>query len=292
MELKFTKSSDTKHKVVLESSLVYAEWTQQTAFAGFHAGFEIGTLCVGDGAPVKIIVKDEKGNAICRTEGVIFRNRCRGAVMIPSATKPQEMIYFEAQLPKHGLKGDSFRIIVLPEIKVSGLHWGVDVARRGDFVPIAADLRHAIDGTELVVVIYEKDPGGAHDKVVEIPARAKSEKLNLVWEFVFREDTSDIAPDSEMRKYGGNYHAPEYFFTIKILQTEIGRKQESGLLKFKDHLDLAVVYSDGTPLSQRKIKIDLPDSSNREDVLDNDGRIHVDHVPPGPYIVSIQDEQP
>jgi len=103
MELKFTKSSDQKHQVKLDSSLVYAEWTQQMAYSGMAAGVEVGTLCVGDGAPVAITAKSDKGKTISKTSGIIVRNRYRAGVQIPDSVKPGEMVYFEAQLPKHGL---------------------------------------------------------------------------------------------------------------------------------------------------------------------------------------------
>jgi hypothetical protein len=40
---------------------------------------------------------------------------------IPDSVKPGEMIHFEAQLSKHGLKSESFKIVVLPKIKISDL---------------------------------------------------------------------------------------------------------------------------------------------------------------------------
>lgn len=290
MELKFSKSSDQKHQIKLESSFVYAEWTQQAAYAGLQAGFEIGTLCVGDGAPVKIVAKSEKGKTLGKAEGIILRNKCRGTVEIPASARLDEMIYFEASLPKHGLKGESFKIVVMPEIKISGLQWGADIARRGDFVSIKADIRNAIDDTDVLITIYEYDADGAHDKVVEIPVRSKSEKIDVLWEYSYAEDTDDIATDDDLSKFGGAYRFPEYFFTVKIAETEIGKKQDSGLLKFKDHIDLAVTFSDGTPLSNRKFKIELPNGSSENGVLDDEGRAHFDDMPPGPYKLTIIEE--
>lgn len=290
MELKFSKSSDQKHKITLESSLVYAEWTQQVAYAKMSVGFEVGTLCVGDGSPVKISVKSDKGKVVGKADGLVLRNRFRGSVAISDAVKHGEMIFFEAQLPKHGLKGESFKIMVLPEIKVSGLKWGADIARRGDFVSIKADVQNAMDDTDLLVTVYEYDKDGAHDKVIEIPTRVKAEKLDILWEYLYIEDTDDIATDEDLSKFGGAYRFPEYFFTIKIGETEIGKSQESGLLKFKDHIDLFITFNDGTPLSNRKFVIDLPDGTSKDGVLDDDGRAHYDDVPPGPYKVTIKPE--
>lgn len=290
MDLKFSKSSDQKHQIKLESAFIYAEWTQQIAYAGMQAGLEVGTLCVGDGAPVKITAKSDKGKTLGKSEGLIIRNKFRGTVNIPASAKTDEMIYFEASLPKHGLKGDSFKIMVMPEIKVSGLQWGSDVARRGDFVNIKADIRNAIDDTDALITIYEFDADGAHDRIVEIPVRVKSEKIDILWEYQYSEDTDDIATDEDMSKFGGAYRFPEYFFTVKIGETEIGKKQESGLLKFKDHIDLLVTFNDGTPLSNRKFKIDLPNGASENGTLDDEGRAHFDDMPPGPYKLTILEE--
>ena len=290
MELKFTKSSDQKHKVKLDSSLVYAEWLQQMAYSGMAAGVEVGTLCVGDGAPITITAKSDKGKTIGKTSGMIVRNRYRASVQIPDSVKPGEMIHFEAQLSKHGLKSDSFKIVVLPKIKISDLRWGSTTARRGSFVEIKANVQNAIDDTDVLVTIYEYDEDGAHDKIVEIPARVKSERLEIIWEYLYTEDTDDIATAEDLAKFDGKYRFPEYFFTLKIAETEIGKQKESGLLRFQDHIDMVVTYNDKTPLSNRKFVIELPDRSKQDGVLDDEGRAHFDDVPPGPYKVTVLDE--
>jgi len=62
---------------------------------------------VGDGAGVKITCCTEKRKKLGKTEGAILFNRFRGKILVPETVKPDEGIYLEAKLPKHGLAGES-----------------------------------------------------------------------------------------------------------------------------------------------------------------------------------------
>ena len=101
----YTKSSDETHKIQVESRLIYAIWSQPRAHAGQETGVEVRTSFVGEGAKIKITCYTEKGKTLDKVEGAILNNRYKGKIMIPEKIKPDDMIYFEAELPKHGLKG-------------------------------------------------------------------------------------------------------------------------------------------------------------------------------------------
>ena len=88
------------------------------------------------------------------------------------------------------------------------------------------------------IIIYEFDRDGAHDKIVELPATVKNKKIELQWAYEYHEDTDEIPSDAEMQRYGRNYNPPEYFFTVKVDKQEFGKKQESGLLEFKDWIEI------------------------------------------------------
>lgn len=283
MELKFTKSSDTKHKIKLEPQLIYAEWVQSLAYAGLAVGVEVGTLMVGDGAPIKIKAYNGKDKNIASVEGKVVRNKFLGRIVVPEKTKIGDFIYFKAKLPQNNLEGESNRIVVMPAPKVYGLQWSSSEARRGDELTITANLDNVINHTEVSVIIYEYDADGAHDKIVELPTRVENEKIKLVWEYQYVEDTDDILTQSELEQYTENYNPPEYFFTVKLAETEFGENQESGLLRFKDFIDLFVKWDDGTPISEGQYRLILPNGEEVSGTLDEDGHLRIDDTDPGPF---------
>lgn len=290
MALEYTKSADTKHKVTLDSRLIYAEWVQSLAYAGLAVGVEVGTLMVGDGAPVKIKACNEKGKKLGELEGTMVRNRFRGKIVIPEKVKMGEFVYFEVKLSKNGLSGESNRIVVLPAPKVYGLQWSSSEARRGDELTLTANLENVINETEVTVIIYEHDADGAHDKIVELPTKVHDEKIKLVWEYQYVDDTDDILTQSELEQYDESYNPPEYFFTVKLAETEFGKNQESGLLRFKDFIDLFVKWDDGTPISEGRYRLRLPNGQEMNDDLDEDGHLRIDDTDPGPF--ALLDVQP
>lgn len=289
MDLRFSKSNNTKHKITLESVLVYAEWTQGVAYAGSGAGVEVGTLFVGEGAPLEIEALTDSGKRLGKLSGKLYQNRFHGVVHIPANAKVGEAIYFEVKCPKNGLHGKSQRIPVLPALRVSNLQWGTDVARRGDWITLSADVQNALDETDAMITIYKHDRDGAHDKVVELRTRIRGEKMKLTWEYQYVDDTAEIPSQTELEQYGVDYHPPEYFFTLKIGEDEYGKQRESGLLRFKDYIEFFARYTDSTPIANTECEVTLPDGSQKQVTTDENGYVRIDHVPPGPYTVHVSE---
>ncbi|SYZ72863.1 hypothetical protein TRIP_C20978 [Candidatus Zixiibacteriota bacterium] len=280
MPTKFNKSTDSEHKEKLDSNLLSALWRTGIAIAGEKAEFEILTSFVGQGAEVKVTGKSEKGKKLGKVSGQMKNNKFIGSLDIPDELKRDDAVYFEVELSKNGIKDESNHIPVLP-IKVSNMKWSAKEARRGDLLKLTADVKGCYDGTEVVITIYQFDRDNIHDKIVEIPAEISKEKLELLWEFQFYEDTGEIPTDDEMKNYGGKYSNPEYFFTIKIAGVEFGKKQESGLLTFKDSFETQLVDRDGQPIPDRDYELTLPDGTKQKGKTDKEGKIFLKDVPPG-----------
>jgi hypothetical protein len=157
MDLKFTKSTDTEHEIELESSLISASWRSGKAIAGQTATFEVHTAFVGEGATIKIKGKSEKGKKLGTIKDVIKRNKYVGEFEIPEDTELDDMVYFEVELPKNDLEGESNRIPVFPPVQVFNLKWSAKEARRGDVLTLSADTNGLRDHTEVSVIIYEYD---------------------------------------------------------------------------------------------------------------------------------------
>ena len=93
-----------------------------------------------------------------------------------------------------------------------------------------------------------------------------------------------------MKEYGKSYNPPEYFFTIEIDGEIFGQKQESGLLTFKDWIEIELLDEEENPVGGAKYIILLADGSEISGNLDNDGYARIDDLPPGPFQVQFPDE--
>jgi hypothetical protein len=289
MQTKFTKSTDAEHEVKLESSLIAAAWRCGAAFGGQKASFEVITSFVGEGASIKLTGKTENGKSLGKISDVIRNNKFIGAFDVPSDIERGDLAYFEVQLPANGLSGESNRIPVGPPIDVTNLKWSAKEARRGDKLKLTADARGVPDGTEAKITIFEYDRDNIHDRIVELMAEVKNQKIEIEWEYEYYEDTDEIPTEEELNRYGKNYNPPEYFFTVTIGDAVFGKKQESGLLEFKDWIEIELKDENGNPVPNQRYVIELPDGSKKEGNLDENGHAKIEGIPPGAINVSYPD---
>jgi hypothetical protein len=281
MELDFTKGTDTKHKIRLESHLVYVEWLRGAAPVGRAVDFVVGTSFVGDGAPVTVTLMSESKGWLGQLRGEVSRDRFTGEFTIPDSVKFGDMLYLVTELNEHGLRGESRSIAAVQPVQVSELKWSVSEARRGDNVTLSAKVINLSGDDDVKLIIYEHDQDGGHDRIVELPATIEDNRITVEWEYQYHEDTDDIPSDDELSRYGRHYQLPEYFFTVKIGGEEFGRNLESGLLTFKDSFEFQVTDDNGAPISGEDYILILPDGTERKGKLDDMGRVSEENVPPG-----------
>ena len=283
MALTFSKATDTAHKVKLESELLYAGWKSGVAYIGLAAAFEVKTAFVGNGAPIEVVGKTRDGKKLGKVKGVVNGNSFAGTLEIPDNVKEGDWAYFEVDLAKCGLKGKADPVPVAPPIVVANMKWSAKEARRGEVVTLSADARGVRDGTGVTLTIYEHDTDGVHDKIVELAAAARDQKISLDWKYEYFEDTDEIPTDEELKKYGKSYNPPEYFFAVKVEGNKFGKKQESGLLLFKDWIEVELLDSGGRPVPNADYILRLPDGAEKRGQLDGDGKARVEDVPPGKF---------
>jgi hypothetical protein len=285
--------TDIAHKVKLESHLIYTLWMNKCAHAGQEAQMEVKTSLVGNGAKIKITCKNDSGKKLTKVEGVVFNNKFEGVVLIPDNVKSDEMVFFEAELPKHGLKGESNLIPVRPAIKVSKLQWDRTEAKRKDAVNLSCQFQNGVEnGDDAVVLIYEHNPNSCNIKVVSIPTVIKDNKIEMMWEFDYQNDTAQIPSDNEMQKYNKNYANPQFYFVVVVDGVTVGEKRESGMLNFKDSIELKYTEFDGTPVPNAKYKVTLADGSVLEGKLSAEGSASLECFVAGKYTVEYtEDEQ-
>jgi hypothetical protein len=281
MQSKFTKSTDAKHKITLESSIIYSSWMTGKAYGASEAPFEVRTAFVGEGTKIKIKGKSEAGKTLGKLSDVIYSNQYMGKLSIPDNVKQGDFAYFEVELPQLNLKDESNHIPTSPPIKVTNVKWDRSEARRDDIVKMSADLTNVSDGTAIKVIIFEYDQDGVHDKIVEIPTTARNNKLELLWKYEYHEDVDEIPTHEELQKYGKNYNPPEYFFVLDIDALRFGEAQESGLLTFKDWIEIVLKDESGMPVPNEAYIFHLPDGTSRNGNLNGEGKAIEKDVPPG-----------
>ena len=288
-ELKFNKGTDEEHEIKLDSHLISATWTSAGAYIGQKARFEVRTALVGNGAKIKIKGKSEGGEKLGTIKGEITNNVFVGEFDLPENMEKGDQVYFEVKLSKNNLEGESERIPVLPCPALKSIGWSEEEARRGDILTLSAELENVDDYSEVMLVIYEYDEDKAHDRICELPAIVQKGKVDVKWEYEYHEDTDEIPTQEEREQYGGSYNPPEYFFTIKLDDLELGKQQESGILKFKDWIEIRLVDGEDSPVADARYIVHLPDGTEKEGNLDGDGAARVDGVPPGRYTVEFPD---
>lgn len=285
MEYKLTKATDEEHKIKVDSNLLYAMWKSGCARGGAESAFEVRTSFVGQGAQIEITVKGDDYGKIDKIKDKIYNNRYKGSVEIPDDIKPGEDIWFEVKLSKQGLKGESNVIPGMPVPTCTKIQWDKKEARRGNILKLQAEFERIEDNAEATVIIYEYDQDGNHDKIATIPTTIKNRKLDLQWEYEYHEDTDEIPTDEELQKYGNSYNPPEYFFVVVIDGAKFGEEQESGLLEFKDWVELELVDEEGNQKPDEEYIIHLPDGTQKKGNLDSKGYAKVEDIPPGKFSV-------
>ena len=283
----FTASTDKEEKFKLDSNLIYATWTSAVAHGGQTAPLEVATAFVGQGAGIKIKGRSEKGKKLGEIDGVVKNNNFKGRFEIPEDIELGDEIYFEVELPKNKIKGESNRIPAFPPVRVSNLKWSAEKVRRGDLVVLSADLEGVREEAEVSVTVYENLADRAREKIVEFPATVQNKKIEVTWEFEYFESTLGIPTEKEQQESDQKLHYvhPEYFFTLKVGSEEYGRDRESGLLRFRDELEFTLVDEDGTPFASEDYVLLLADGNERKGTLDPDGHALETDLPPGEVMI-------
>jgi hypothetical protein len=276
----YKKQTDEIQEIKLESKITHAFWDNSLAMVGEKVTFQVITHFVGNGSEIQIKVENKKGKSVANAKGEVYGNYFAGSIDVTE--KAKEEISFTAKLPKHGLEMKSESARVIPLVEVTNQKWSQKEARRGDVVKLTADVEGLPDETEVMIHICEYDQDGAHDFITKFPCGVKNKKIEAEWEYEYHEDTDEIPTQEEKEKYGKNYNPPEYFFVINYRGQVFGDEQESGLLEFKDWIEIRLRDIYGEAMALEKYILYLADGTKREGKLDDNGHARIENVPAGP----------
>ena len=260
------------NQVKLESSIDRVIWTSGTGCAGAKVGVEVNTHFVGHNSELKIEISDKSGKKFDTLKGKITGNKFWKEITVPDKAKHE--LYAEAKLSKHGLSRKSNPLYLYPQIEIKNLKWDKNKARRGDVLKLTADVTNVYEGAEAEIQIWEHDSDGAHDLITKIPAVVKNKKIEVDWEYEYHEDTDDIPTAEETEK---GYNPPEYFFRVNIA----GVSADSGLLEFKDWIEIKLKNQSGIPIPDEDYVLTLPDGSQIKGKVDELGNAIEKDIPPG-----------
>jgi len=243
---------------------------------GALVGLEIFTHFVGNRSELEIELSDQSGKKIGKYKEKISGNRFWTQIKVPADAK--QALYANVKLPKHGLQMKSNPLILLPTVEITNLKWDKKEARRGDVLKLTADVKGCQDDTEAEISIWEYDDDGGHDFISKFPATIKNGKIEADWEYEYHEDTDEIPTEKELEK---GYNPPEYFFRVIVG----GVQADSGLLEFKDWIEITVRDEFGNPKASIDFILYLPDGRQKSGQLDSEGYVKVHDIPPGKYRV-------
>ena len=276
--------TDKTHTIKLESEILVARFSVARVAAGAPASFEILTRYVGHGAEAELEFKTG-AKKVGTVETRVYSDQCSGAFEVPEDARGD--LTFEVQLKLHKLKLKSDPIPVHPAGKYDNLRWDRKEARRGDTVKLLADAEDVRDGTKVLAQILEHDEDGGHDPITAVEGVVEGGKFEALWDYEYFEDTDSIPTEEEAEQ---GYSPPEYFFRI-----DEGEPLDSGLLGFRDYVEISLTLGGTKPAAEEKYVLTLPDGSEREGKLDADGKATEHKVPPGNFKVRfprLQGEKP
>jgi hypothetical protein len=281
MNGEYIVSTDKKEKIKLDSRIVLAEWLSSVARGGAEAKLRVKTVFVAEGSSIEIKGRSSEGKAPDTIKGKVFNDEFIGELLIPEKVKVGADIWFEAKLPKHGLKMESGAIPAKPGILVSKICWDRDTVERGDEVKLSCQFESGVqDGEEANFVIYEHNPNSYDFKVTSFQTTIENNKAEATWLFDYHEDTAKIATHEELKPSGKSYVNPQYFFMVVVDGVKIGEKRESGLMKFMDSMEIEITDEFGDPIPNTRVACILPDGNLKNLTTDNSGMI-TQTIPPG-----------
>lgn len=276
--------TDQVTKIELASSVQQVLWTERIAAAGGVVGLDIFTHYVGNNSEMKIEIQDQSGKTLGTYNDKISGNHFWAQIKVPENAK--DALYATVKLPKHGLEQKSGPLLVLPIIEVTNLKWDKEEARRGDILKLTADVKGAFDGTEAIIEIWEYDSDSAHDLITKFPVLIKNQKIETEWDYQYYEDADEIPSEEELEEYGEHYNPPEYFFTVTVGESKFGKLQESGLVVFRDWIEVKLTNGLEEPIADEPYTLYLPDGTEVEGKTDESGMLRIEDVPPGEVYVS------
>ncbi len=264
--------TNKKNEIKLESDINRIIWTAGTGCPGGKVGLEIETQFVGVNSEAIIEFSDKSGKKFDSIKKKIYGNKLWLEITVPEKAKDE--LFAEVKLSKHGVSKKSRGLYLFPYVEIKNLKWDKQEAKRGDILKLTADIIGLADGNVAEIQIWEHDSDMVHDLITKFPVTIRNQKIEADWEFQYVDDTDDIPTQEESEK---GYQWPEYFFRVLCA----GKSADSGLLRFKDWVEIHLKDRAGIPHKNKKYILTFADGSEKKGQLDSEGKTIIENIPPG-----------
>jgi hypothetical protein len=286
MDGEYVVSTDKKEKIKLESRIVRADWLSNIAYGGAYAKLEVKTVFVAEGSTIEIKGISSEGKAPDKISGKVYNDTFTGELLISENVKSGADIWFEAKLPKHGLKMESGTAIpARSPVVATKIAWDRAEVHREDVMTMQVEFQDIPDHTDAAVIVFENNPNSYDLKVVSIPVEIMSNAINLKWQFMYQDSTALIPTETELKKVNKHYCPPRYYFMVTVNGARIGENRESGLLVFKEKLNLQLFDAYGVPVNKADFIVRFADGTQKKVASDENGFIKDESIPPGKFFV-------
>lgn len=175
------------------------------------------------------------------------------------------------KIKKTGVKEGDHEITLKAIVKAQ---WSVDKAEVGEKVKLIVETAGIESGEIATMEIFIKDNNFADHLLTTIESQVKSDKIEEEWELKINEE---LVGDQESKEQKGGYSSPSFFFKV----TSDGVSSRSGILTYKDYIELELKDEEDKPVKGAKYMVYLSNGVIKEGTLDDNGYAKVEGIPPG-----------
>jgi hypothetical protein len=160
---------------------------------------------------------------------------------------------------------------------LTNARWNKKEAKTDEQLKLTAEADGFDDGTPASITIYERDLHTPDDLVERIETSVKGNKVEAEWKYKYTEEDEDEKRAAKAATGAVPPSHPEYYFIARAAECEA----VSGLLLFKDWIEVELKDEDGEPVQNAKYRMVLPSGEIRPGSLDGSGRAKLENLPPG-----------
>ncbi len=218
-------------EIELPSAIVAARWGNNAVVGDGHIALEVMTVYVADGASLKITVRDKDGAPLDTLKGKIFSNLFRTQYQ-PSKENTTGAMFFEAELPNHGLKSSSPLTAALPPARLRNLQWLDEENReaselqRGRRYTLRADVDKSGDFQTVFAIVYQVEEGKPNRRWREFSGTIVQNKVEIVWEVPLSEEKPSITVEANAEEAPEtNTESLETFFQLDYVGSSANSAQ-------------------------------------------------------------------
>jgi len=175
------------------------------------------------------------------------------------------------QIKKSGLKEGNCEIEL---VAITNAYWSTKKARIGDKVKLTAETAGIKSGQKATIDIRIRDANYADHLLTTLESKVDGDKIEEEWTL---EIDKKYLGDQEGKEKKGRYSSPWFYFIVQAGSAS-GR---SGLLWYRDYIELKLKDSKGNALANKEVKLFFPDGTVKKATLDSDGYAKVEDIPPG-----------